>query len=61
MRRRRLLLGAGLLAVLALVAGPIAWVSYLPRPGIRPGVTEENGWRIKEGMTNAEVESILGG
>jgi hypothetical protein len=45
-----------MLALMALLAGVVASIS----PG-RPGVTEKNGWRIKEGMTKAEVESILGG
>jgi hypothetical protein len=41
---------------MAVLAGVVAAMSP-PRPGI----TKENGWRIKEGMTKAEVESILGG
>jgi hypothetical protein len=56
MRRRRLLLAAGALALLAVVA---AWTWLLvPRPG--PGVTRANYERIREGMPLAEVEAIVG-
>jgi hypothetical protein len=54
MTRRRLLL-FGLLAAL-LVLGAGAWVVW-PRMAITP----ENAAKIKQGMTLAEVESILGG
>ena len=54
MRRRRLLLGAGALALLGL-AGLVTW-DAVPRPG----VTRANGERIQEGMTEEQVVAILG-
>src|SRR5437868_999234 len=54
MTRRRLLLLA--LPVALVLLGVGAWVLW-PRTAI----TVENGDRIREGMTRAEVESILGG
>jgi hypothetical protein len=57
MRRRRLLLGAGLLALLGLAGLVLA--AWLTRP--QPGVTEENYGRITYGMTLAEVQGLLGG
>jgi hypothetical protein len=57
MRRRRLLLGAGLLALLLGVAGLL----LLPRMlAPKPGVTLENFRRIRRGMTLAEVEAAFG-
>jgi hypothetical protein len=55
MRRRRLLLGLGLLALLGLAGGLFAFLYPWP------GVTGANFERIQEGMTLAEVEKILGG
>ena len=54
MKKRRLLLGVGVLAVLGM-AGMVVWESQ-PRPGI----TRANYERIREGMTLVEVEAILG-
>jgi hypothetical protein len=56
MRRRRLLLGAGLLAVLAFAGVLLAPRLLAPEPG----VTAENFQRIRKGMTLEEVEAILG-
>jgi hypothetical protein len=56
MRRRRLLLAAGLLALLGVAGLLLAWLT--PHPGA--GITKENYERIREGMTFAEVEAILG-
>jgi hypothetical protein len=50
--RRRLLLGAGALALFAL----LLWVT---RP--RPGITQENFFRLWVGMPKQDVEAILGG
>jgi hypothetical protein len=57
MRNRRLLwcLGAG---VLLLAAGAVLWVVVRVLPD---RVTPENYYRIKVGMTEREVEAILGG
>jgi hypothetical protein len=52
MRRRRLLLGVGLLAMLA--AG-LFWLSF-PEPGVTP----RNFRRIRNGMLLADVERVLG-
>jgi outer membrane protein assembly factor BamE (lipoprotein component of BamABCDE complex) len=52
-RRRVVLLGAG---VLALLACDLAIWATLPRPGITKG----NYGRLKEGMTRQEVQDILG-
>jgi hypothetical protein len=56
MRRRRLLLGAGLLGLLRLGA-VLTWL-LVPRPGA--GITRGNVERIREGMTEGEVEAVLG-
>jgi hypothetical protein len=56
MPRRRLLLGAGALALLAVVA---AWTWLLVRHA-GAGVTRENYERIREGMTEGQVVAILG-
>ena len=53
MRRRRLLLGAGVLTLLGLT---VIWLT-LPHPG----VTWANYERIQDGMTLEEVRGILGG
>ena len=58
MRRRRLLLGAGLLALTLLGLG--GWLLWPPMPASGPGVTRANFQRIREGMPLAEVEAILG-
>jgi hypothetical protein len=55
LRTRRLLLGAGALALLAVVA---MWTWLLVQP--RPGITWAKYKRIRVGMTLAEVEAILG-
>jgi hypothetical protein len=52
MSRRRLLLGAGALALLALAAALVVWL--MPP---RPGITLANCQRIPNGMTVAEVEA----
>jgi hypothetical protein len=58
MLRHRVLVGAGVLALLGAVAG--LWVATsFPSPG--PGITEENYGRIREGMSREDVEAILGG
>ena len=57
MRRRRLLLGSGALALLGL-AGMLV-VTQLLRAG--PAITPASYERIREGMTEAEVEAVLGG
>jgi hypothetical protein len=56
MRRRRLLLGAVVLALLG-VAGALLPL-MLPRRGA--GITRANYEQIREGMTLDEVEAILG-
>jgi hypothetical protein len=58
MRRRGLLLGAGALAMLGL-----GWfaVESLLYPEPTPGVSLENYWELKKGMTQKEVAAILGG
>jgi hypothetical protein len=56
MRRRRLLLGAGLLGLVAL-AGLAAFVRFTAPT---PGVTVENYRRLRIGMTAQQVEAILG-
>src|SRR5262245_10142275 len=53
-RRRRVVGGAALASLGAL--GLTAWLLW-PRTAI----TRENGEKIHEGMTQAEVEAILGG
>jgi hypothetical protein len=55
MRRRRLLLRAGVLALLGLAAGLAVWLAY-PRPRVTP----ENFRRLRLGMTRPQVERILG-
>jgi hypothetical protein len=55
MRRRRLLLGAGLLALLV-SAGILLWFSSR-----WPGVTQANFDRIQKGATLDEVKALLGG
>ena len=55
MSRRVYLLGVGL----ALVALALAFTDWAL--SLRPGVTEANVRRIREGMTMKEVELILGG
>jgi hypothetical protein len=56
MRRRRLLLEAGALALLALTG-----LAVLRRLPPRPGITRANYERLREGMTVQQVEGILGG
>jgi hypothetical protein len=56
MKKRRVLLGALSLTLLVLVAG-LTWL-LLPRAG--DDITAENYERIREGMTEAEVESVFG-
>jgi hypothetical protein len=53
-RRRRLLLGAGVLAA----AGLLGAYGLMPP---KPGVTRANCERIREGMTVPQVEHLLGG
>ena len=55
MRRRRLLQGAGVLALLGLAAGLVVWSAHP-----RPRVTAENFRRLRLGMTRPQVERILG-
>src|SRR5689334_5221586 len=57
MRRRRLLLVAGVVLLLGLAALPVVWQALPPRQGVTP----ENFYRIRRGMTEQEVEAILGG
>jgi hypothetical protein len=54
MPRRRLLLGAGALALLGLAAW--TWLLVPPDP-----ISPEGAARIREGMTIEEVEGVLGG
>jgi hypothetical protein len=56
MRRRRLLLGAGLLAIAGLAGLLVALL--IPRPG--DGITEANFGRLRQGMTESEVETVFG-
>ncbi len=56
MSRRRLLLLA--LPVTLVLVGIAAWAPW--PESVHPGVTLENAARIKEGMTRAEVEAIMG-
>ncbi len=55
MSRRVYLLGVAV-ALVGLALGFTDWALSL-----RPGVTEANTRRVREGMTRAEVEAILGG
>jgi hypothetical protein len=55
MRRRRLLLCVGVVACLGLAVGGFVWLTLPP-----PGVTRENYERIREGMSQADVEAVLG-
>jgi hypothetical protein len=57
MRRHRLLLGVGVLALLLGVAGPFL---LLRMTSPEPGITWENFRRIRVGMTAREVELLLG-
>jgi hypothetical protein len=57
MRRRRLLLIVGALALISLV-GLLLASAFLPP---EPGVTWENFQEIHEGMMEEEVETIIGG
>ena len=56
MHKRRLLLGAGVLALLGLAALLLMWPT--PRPGA--GITPENYERIRAGMTEREIAGVLG-
>jgi hypothetical protein len=58
MRRRRLLLGAGALALLVL--GLACWFAFVLPPAPPPGVTEGNFYRLRLGMAEADVEAVLG-
>ena len=55
MRRRRLLLGSGMVGLLC-----VPWLIVIWDAPPRPGITRRNYERIREGMTFAEVEAILG-
>src|SRR5262245_18822576 len=57
MRRRRLLLGAVVLAPFGLAG--LLFALHLAFP--EPGVTWDNFQRIQDGMSEQEVEAILGG
>jgi len=59
MRRCRLLLGAGTLALLGLV-GYLLLLQASLIPPLRPGVTHENFRRLHAGMTEDEAAAILG-
>src|SRR5690349_19624110 len=56
MRRRRLLLGVGMLALLGLAG----WFMLAHPLHPRPVITKANFDRIEEGMTAKQVEAILG-
>jgi hypothetical protein len=56
MRRRRLLLGAGVLALVMTALGAFLWFATPT-----PGVTRDNFRRLKLGMTEPEAERLLGG
>jgi hypothetical protein len=56
MRRRTLLLALAGLAVVVAAGVVVLW----PRPEPASRITVENFRRIREGMTRAEVEAILG-
>jgi hypothetical protein len=56
MKKRRLMLG---IATLMLVGG-ITFLLFRPAPTFDPGPTRENFRRLAVGMTEAEVEAILG-
>jgi hypothetical protein len=58
MRRRRLLLGAGLLILVAALVLTAAW--FL-RHRANPNVTEENFCRLKYRMSPGEVAAVFGG
>ena len=66
MRRRRLLLGAGVLALLGVAGGLVVWLVPHPGAGITPEnyrrIREgpENYGRIRQGLTEAGVEAIFG-
>jgi hypothetical protein len=55
MNKRRLLLGASLVALLGLAGGLVVWL-HLPRPG----VTAENFYRLRLNMTFKEAVGLLG-
>jgi hypothetical protein len=57
MRKRRLLVWAGGLAFVAVVAW---YVVLATRPKYNPSVTPENFYRLRLGMTQQEAEAILG-
>jgi hypothetical protein len=57
MRGRRLVLGAGALALLLGAAGVV--LAWFATP--TPGVTLENYQRLRHGMTEREVQDVLGG
>jgi hypothetical protein len=58
-RRRLLLLGAGLLALIGLAALAMMWATVLSaRP--EPGITAENFRTIRAGMSENEVVTLLG-
>ncbi len=59
--RKRLLLGVGLLCCLACLALLGALLVRLTRDSVKPGVTVENFRLLHKGMTEEEVESIMGG
>ena len=56
MKRRRVVLGV--LATLGLAVAAVAVTLWALEPA--PGVTEENARRLREGMSRARVEAIMG-
>jgi hypothetical protein len=56
MRKRRLLVGVGALVLLVVVG----WLAVAWLAPSRPGITRENYERIQQGMTQHEVERLLG-